>query len=205
MLRKTCALCMAGVLAASTAHAASIGLTLRSDKDPLTLTPGDSITFTVGIEPASVITGYTLDIRYDMGELDFLSASQLVPYFGGAFTPPFSLDPEGTASSDAGSTGLATSDSGRASVLQVSDSVAVGDLFSLTFTAFNPVLDGAPDLTVGILSAVADDISPGLGGSAFTINPDVVQAEVAAVPEPVSLLLVASAAGLLILRRPQRA
>lgn len=205
MPRKMYAYCLAGLLAASTAHAASIGLTLSSDRDPLTLTPGDLITFTVGIEPASVITGYTLDIRYDTGELDFVSATQLVPYFSGAFTPPFTLDPANTASDDAGSSGLATSDSGRASVLQVSDSEAVGDLFSLTFTAFNPVLDGIPDLTVGILSAAADDISPGIGGSAFTINPDVVQAEVAAVPEPVSLLLVAPAAGLLMLRRRQQA
>ena len=205
MPRRMYAYCLAGFLAASSAHAATIGLTLTSDKEPLTLSPGDSIPFTVGVEPLSVITGYTLDIRYDTGELNFLSATQQVPYFSGAFTPPFTLDPASTASDDAGSSGLATSDSGRASVLQVSDSEAVGSLFSLTFTAFNPVLDGIPDITVGILSAAADDVSPGIGASAFTINPDVVHAEVAAVPEPVSLLLVAPAAGLLMLRRGQRA
>ena len=67
----------------SQSQAATIDLVLSSDLDPLTVTGGEQITFTVGITPLEVITGYTLDIRYDQSELDFVSSAQLVPFFMG--------------------------------------------------------------------------------------------------------------------------
>jgi hypothetical protein len=178
-------------LGVSTSHAATIGLTLTSDKDPLTVTSGEMITFTVGMTPSSAITGYTLDIRYDETELSFNTSEQLVPFFGG-FVPPYLLDPATVASSDAGSSGLATSDSGRASVLQTSDSEPVGNLFSLTFTVLDPIADGMDDLMVGILDGAADDINPPLSGSPFTIDPGVVTAQIGAVPVPAAIWLFGS-------------
>jgi hypothetical protein len=185
-------LLLAGSWAMSSAQAATIGLTLSSDKDPLGVSAGESITFTVGMTPVSAITGYTLDIRFDDAELDFDTSEQLVPFFNGAFVPPYTLDPATTASSDAGSTGLATSDSGRASVIQTNDSSPVGDLFSLTFTVLDPVIDGLDDLVVGILDTAADDINPPIGGEPFTIDPAVVSAQIGAVPVPAAVWLFGS-------------
>ncbi len=193
------------MFAVTQSHAVTIGLTLTSDTDPLTVTNGDTITFTVGMTPLEAITGYTLDIRYDSTELDFQTATQLVPFFGGAFVPPFNLDPASTAG-DSGSTGLATSDSGRASVLQVSDSQPVGDLFSLTFTVLTPVSDGLSDLTVGLLNSGADDINPAVGGAAFTIDPDTVSASIGAVPVPAAIWLFGSGLlGLIGIARSKKA
>jgi hypothetical protein len=183
---------LVAALGVSTSHAATIGLTLTSDKDPLTVTSGEMITFTVGMTPSSAITGYTLDIRYDETELSFNTSEQLVPFFSGAFVPPYLLDPATVASSDAGSSGLATSDSGRASVLQTSDSEQVGNLFSLTFTVLDPIADGLDDLMVGILDGSADDINPPIGGDPFTINPNTVSAQVGAVPVPAAVWLFGS-------------
>jgi hypothetical protein len=183
---------IAGVVAlflVSQSQAATIGLTLTSDKDPLTVTAGELITFTVGMTPSSVITSYNLDIRYDDAELDFQSSEQLVPFFEGAFVPPYLLDPATTPSSDTGSSGLATSDSGRAAVVQTSNSEPVGSLFSLTFTVLAPVADGLDDLMVGILDSAANDISPPIGGDLFTIDPDIVTAQIGAVPVPAAAWL----------------
>jgi hypothetical protein len=177
-------------------HAATIGLTLTSDKDPLTVNTGEMITFTVGMTPLEAITGYTLDIRYDLTELDFQTSAQVLPFSSGAFVPPFTLDPAST-SGDASSTGLATSSSGRASVLQAGDSDPAGDLFSLTFTVLAPVSDGLSDLTVGLLNPGADAINPAVGGESFTINPDTVSASIRAVPVPAAFWLFGS--GLLAL------
>ena len=186
---------LACLLAAAPAGAATIGLTLDSDKDPLTVTPGESITFTVGMTPAEAITGYTLDIRYDTNELAFESSNQLVPFFSGGFTPPYTLDPANTAG-DAGSNGLTNSANGRASVLQVSDSDPVGALFDLTFTVLTPANDSEPDLSVGLLDTAADDINPPLGNSPFTITPAMVSAavgtSVSQVPVPAALWLFGS-------------
>ena len=188
------------MLAVVQSDAATVGLTLTNDKDPLTVASGDPITFTVGITPSQSITGYTLDIRYDKTELDFQAAAQLVP-FSGAFVPPFTLDPASTAG-DTGSSGLATSDSGRASVLQVSNSMPVGDLFSLTFTVLTPSSDGLSDLTVGLLNPGADDINPALGVSAFTIDPNTVSASIGAVPVPATFwLLISGLLGLIRIAR----
>jgi hypothetical protein len=181
----------AGLLAVVQAQAATVVLTLSSDKDPLTVTSGETITFMVGMTPEQAITGYTMDIRYDATELAYESSEQLVPFFSGAFTPPFTLDPATTAG-DTGSTGLATSNSGRASVLQISDSDAVGNLFSLTFNVLTPIADGLSDLTVGLLDASADDINPPVGGVPFTITPDRVSAAIGAVPVPAALWLFGS-------------
>jgi len=198
---------LVATLGISTSHAVSVGLTLTPDKDPLTLTIGEAITFTVGMEPESAITGYTLDIRYDDTELDFVSSEQLVPFFGGAFVPPYVLDPATTAG-DAGSSGLASSNSGRASVLNTSDSVLVGNLFSLSFTVRDLFSDGLDDLVVGILDGVADAINPPVSGEAFTINPNVVSAQVgvATVPVPAALWLFGSGLiGLVIITRNRKA
>ena len=196
---------LAATLGFSTSHAATIGLTLSSDKDPLTVSTGEIITFTVGMTPSSAISGYTLDIHYDDTELGFDSSAQLVPFFGGAFVPPYLLDPATTATGDAGSSGLATSDSGRASVLQTADSEPVGNLFSLSFTVLEPIADGLDDLTVGILDATADDINPPLGGDPFTIDPNVVTAQIGEVPVPAALpLMLSGLVGLLSLSRRNR-
>jgi hypothetical protein len=153
--------------------------------------------------PSSSITGYTLDMHYDETELSFDSSEQLVPFFDGSFVPPYLLDPATTASSDAGSSGLATSDSGRASVLQTADSEPVGNLFSLSFTVRDPINDGLDDLTVGILDAAADDINPPLGGEPFTIDPNVVTAQIVPVPAALPLML-SGLVGLLSLSRRKR-
>ena len=191
-------------IAAVPVQAATIGLTLTPNTDPMEVAGGETVTWTVGITPDTVITGYVLDIRYDMSELTYVSAAQLVPFFGGAFVPPFALDP-GTTPGDNGSTGLATSDSGRAGYVGVNDSEPVGPLFSLTFTVNNPPkpFDGLWDLTVGILDATADDISPAVGGAPFDKAVDMVGTSVGTlVPEPSSFLLIASSlTGLLALRR----
>ena len=70
---------IATTLAAVPVQAATIGLTLTPDVDPMIVAGGETITWTVGISPATVITGYTLDIRYDMSELTYIGAEQLVP------------------------------------------------------------------------------------------------------------------------------
>lgn len=180
------------MLAVAQSHAAAIGLTLTPSTDPLLVSAGDTITFSVGMSPSQVITGYTLDIRYDTTEMSFVSASQQVPFFSGALEPPFALDP-GTTAGDPGSSGLATSSSGRASVLQTTNSEPVGDLFNLTFSVTAPVLDGMADLTVGILNASADDINPPIGGSPFDIDPNIVSTSIGAVPIPAAAWLFGSA------------
>jgi len=81
-----CALFVIPLLMPAPTMAANIGLTLTSDEDPLSIPSREQITFTVGITPAEVIAGHTLEIRFDDTELSFLSASQLVPFFGGAFS-----------------------------------------------------------------------------------------------------------------------
>ncbi len=187
MFRRIAFLCVANLLAMGLAHAALIDITLSSDKDPLRVSSGESIIFTLGIDPSEVITGYTLDIWYDTTELDFASSEQLVPFVGGGL-PPFILDPSDTAG-DPGSTGLTTSNSGRASVLQISNSEPVGDLFTLTFTVLDPVADGFDDLKAGIFDLTANDINPSIGGSSFTYVQDVVTAQIAPVPEPTTLWL----------------
>ena len=183
---------VAALVLVSQSQAATIGLTLTPDKDPLTVTAGEIITFTVGMTPSSAITGYTLDIRYDDSELGFESSAQLVPFFGGAFVPPYLLDPANTGTGDASSSGLDTSDSGRASVLQTADSEAVGNLLSRTFTVLDPVADGLDDLIVGILDTAANDINPPLGGEPFTIDPAVASAQVGAIPVPAAVWLFGS-------------
>jgi len=189
---------------ATTASAATIGLTLTSDLNPMSVVSGDVITFTVGINPATSVNGYTLDIRYDTTEMDFLTSAQLLNFFGGAVALPYILDPAVTPG-DPGSTGLATSSSGRAALIGLNASDPAGDLFSLSFTVTNPILDGIDDLTVGILDVRADDINPNVGGSPFTISPNTVGASIASVPEPTSFLLIAAPlAGLLGFRRKVR-
>jgi len=176
----------------SQSFAATIGLTLTSDKDPLTVTAGEMITFTVGMTPSSVITSYNLDIRFDDTELYFLSSEQLVTFFDGALHPPYLLDPATTATGETGSSGLATSDSGRAAVVQTSNSEPVGSLFSLTFTVLEQVADGLDDLMIGILDSAANDISPPIGGDLFTIDPAVVTAQIGTVPVPAAVWLFGS-------------
>jgi hypothetical protein len=206
---------VATALVAAPVQAATIGLTLTSDKDPLTVADGETITFTVGIEnrdvdpatPDVIITGYTLDIVFNTDELvsptdpgppagGVPEAEPLATWLGGV-PFPFLLHPVNTP-------GLTPADgwaSARASVLQTIDSDPLGALFSMTFTVRDPHADGI-DLMVGLLFPPADDISPPLDGEPFTIDPAV--REVAIAPEPTGLLLIAAPlAGLIALRRRQ--
>jgi len=204
----------------TTASAATIGLTLTPSTDPMLVTGGETITWTVGITPATVITSYVLDIQYDMSELTFVNATQLVevefvpgfvaPLGWFEFPDPNDLtkvvpgDPATYPTSEAGSSGLATSSSGRAAIFSLKNSLSTADLFSLTFTVDTPphTIDGSPDLTVGLLDTAANDISPLIGGAPLVISPDTVSASIGAVPEPTSLLLIAAPLmGLLGLRR----
>jgi len=197
---------LAALLAVSPVHAATIGLTLTPDTDPMIVSGGETVTWVVGITPDAVITGYTIDIRYDMAELTYVSAEQLVPFFGGAFVPPFQLDP-GTTPGDMGSTGLASSESGRASYIGVNNSEPVGPLFSLTFMVNVPPqpVDGLWDLTVGILNDTADDINPEVGGDPFDKAVTMVGTSVGTmVPEPASLLLIAAPLARLVALRNRR-
>jgi hypothetical protein len=158
----------------------------------LAVTGGEQITFTVGIAPTdTVITGYTLDVRYDQSELDFVSSAQLVPFFNGGFTKPFFLDPA-TSGADPGDTGLATSDSGRASLIGTDNSDPIGDLFSLTFSVLTPVADGQADLEIGILNTAADDINPPIGADPFDIGTGIVTAEIGVIPVPAAVWLFGS-------------
>lgn len=188
----------------NTSHAISIGLTLSSDLDPLTLSTGDQITFTVGITEETKISGYTLDIRFDSMELAFVSSEQLVPFFEGLFIPPYLLDPAITAG-DAGSSGLASSESGRVAVLTTSNSSPVGDLFSLTFDVHGLINDGLDDLVVGVLDIRADDINPAVGEVPFTFDANVVSVQVSAVPVPAAVWLFGSSLiGLMTARKKQK-
>lgn len=177
------ALLLVGVTTA--AQAMTIGLTLTSDLDPAALNSGDVITFTVGITPASVIAGYTLDISYDMSELTFQSVTQELSFFGGAVKVPFTLNP---------AVDLSGMNTGRASIIGLNNSDPAGALFSMQFAATTGLNDdGLDDLTVGFLNPAADDINPIVGGSPFTVTPNVVSSMVsAAVPEPGSLFLIGS-------------
>lgn len=168
------------------AQAATVGLSLTSDKDPSAVVDGERITFTVGLTPSTAITGYTLDIVYDRAELAFESSVQRAT-FGGP-PPPYFLDPALTAGG-AGSTGLAASSAGRAAVLQVNNSDPLGALLDLTFTVLNPLTDDLADLTVGLLDPRADDINPPLGDPPFDVAPSVVSANVSVVPIPAALWL----------------
>ncbi len=201
-LAMTGALLVSSLLFALPAKAATIGLTITSDKDPLTVVTDDVINFLVGLDLPKVITGYTLDIRYDMTELMFISSAQLVtrdvtiPGVG-TFTVPFDyeLDPA-DEQGDSGSSGLATSNSGRASFLGLEESNPVINLLGLSFKVINPVGDGLEDLLVGILNSGADDINPVQGGDPFIISPDVVSASVGGVstiPIPAAIWLMGSA------------
>jgi hypothetical protein len=207
---------VATALAAAPVQAATIGLTLTSDKDPRTVAAGETITFTVGIEnrdvapatPDVITTGYTLDILFNTDELvdpgdpgppagGVPEAEPLATWFGGVALP-FFLHPVSTP----GLTPAAGWASARASVLQTNNSDPLGALFSMTFTVQNPHPDGI-DLRVGLLAPAADDIGPPIGQPPFTIDPAVLEAAIG-VPEPTSLLLIAAPlAGLIALRRRQ--
>jgi hypothetical protein len=191
ILKLFCAITAVFAVSVSQSHAVTIDLTLASDKDPLMVTSGEQITFTVGITPLEAIAGYTLDIRYDQSELDFISSAQLVEFFGNGTIFPYTLDPATTAG-DAGSTGLATSSSGRAALLSTFNSDPVGALFSLTFTVLTPVADSLADLEIGLLNTAADDISPPIGGEPFDIATGIVSAEIAAIPVPAAVWLFGS-------------
>jgi len=190
-------------LFAGTTQAATVGLTLNSNIDPFNVIGGDSITFTVGMTSPTPITGYTLDIRYDMSELSFVSSSQSLPFFGG-FKPPFTLNPSTTAG-DLDSTGLATSGSGRASLLFPNNSDPIGDLFSLTFNVLNPITDNLDDLTIGILNTAADAINPAFGAAPITLTSNTVSAQISSVPVPAALWLFGSGLmGLVSMARKQK-
>jgi hypothetical protein len=180
--------------------ALSAGLTISPSV--LTLSPGQIFVVTVGLDPAAELQGYTLDIEFDSGELTFIGATQLgsseLASSPGVFEQlPFTIDP---------SNALATGEPGRASVLvapdaagsaQSAQSVVFIDgrtsvpapapvgLFQLQFQATsNLVLDGADDITVGLLDAFASDVTASLrtGGASIPLSP--AQVSVMDVPEP---------------------
>ena len=159
----------------SSGQAVSIGLSLTADQNLTTIGNNETVTFTVGINPPTTITGYTLDILIDSGELIYQSAQELL-----VNSLAFTVNP---------GDGLSTSESGRASLLQLSNIDSATDLFSLTFLTGNVLGDGLPDITVGILDSAADDINKPVGGAPLTIAPDTVSASVGVIPEPTSLIL----------------
>jgi hypothetical protein len=210
---------VATALVAAPVQAATIGLTLTSDKDPLTVADGETITFTVGIEnrdvdpatPDVIITGYTLDIVFNTDELvsptdpgppagGVPEAEPLATWLGGV-PFPFLLHPVTTPATP-GLPPAAGWASARASVLQTNDSDPLGALFSMTFTVRDPHADGI-DLRVGILFPPADAINPPLDGDPFTIDPAMLEVPIH-VPEPTGLPLIAAPlVGLIALRRRQ--
>ena len=187
-----------GVLGAATAGAA--GLTISPSV--LALSPGQSFFVTVGIDTVAEVQGYTLDIQFDAVELTFVGATQLgsseQPSSPGSFEQlPFNVDP----SSD-----LGAGAQGRASVLVAPDQAgsaqsptsivfidgrtnfpapAPAGLFQLEFQATaGLVLDGADDVTVGLLDPTANDVTASLrnGGASVALAPS--QVSLADVPEP---------------------
>jgi len=189
------------LFAAAQVHATTIGLTLSSDKDPATVSNGESITFTVGVDPESVITGYTLDIYYDTAQLEFVSSAELalwevvIPNVGTFGVPVAYLqDPATTGIYGlAGSSGLASSDSGRVSVFQTSDSLPTTDLFGLTFNVVSSVPNGITDLRVGIFDTGYDGVTSPT--DSFTVDPNAVAASIGVVPVPAAGILLLSGIG----------
>lgn len=200
IIKKLSLLFLVATLGISTSHATTVGLTLSSDKDTNMVSSGELITFTVGLTPEVVISGYTLDIQYDRAELGFVSAAQLTPFeLAPSFFFPvgFFIDP---------TVSLMNSDSGRASVLGTSNSAPVGDLFSLTFTVLDIISDDRNDLMVGFLDAAADDINQAVGASKFDYEGEVkVVAQVSNVPVPAAMWLFGSGLiGLVITSRNRK-
>ena len=189
-------------------------ITLTTDVDPGSLTPGQAFEVVVGLDDASELQAYSLGIEFDPDELRFLSARQLtssgISSAPGAYAAQaFDLDP---------SAALAAVSSATASVLrtfaldpdgeQLESSILFADgrttfpspvatpgLFVLAFEATSGLLaDGLPDLRVGrldpALHAVTTSFRTGL--VELDLVPAAATLQVAPVPEPgTSLLLTA--------------
>ncbi len=198
-------LALVGQWAVLPSVALATGLTISPSV--LALSPGQIFVVTVGLDTAAELQGYTLDIEFDSAELDFVGATQLgsseLASSPGAFEQlPFTLDP---------SNALSMGQSGRASVLVAPDAVgsaqslqsivfvdgrtnipapAPAGFFQLQFQATSDlVLDGADDITVGLLDASANDVTASLrtGGVSIPLAP--AQISVMDVPEPSFLAL----------------
>jgi len=194
------ALRLIACLALGPSVATAAGLTLSPSV--VSVSPGQSFVVTVGIDAVTEVQGYTLDIEFDAAELTFLGATQLgsselsaVP--GNFEALAFSVDP---------SAALAQGMPGRASVLVAPDQAgatqsphsivfidgrtnspapAPAGLFQLQFQATQGlVFDGADDLRVGILDALASDVTGSLrnGGASIPLTPALVS--LTDVPEP---------------------
>jgi hypothetical protein len=193
-------LAIAGHWALGAATAGAAGLTISPSV--IAVSPGQSFLVTVGIDTVTEVQGYTLDIQFDAAELSFVGATQLgsseQSASPGSFEQlPFNLDP---------SSALALGGPGRASVLVAPDQAgsaqsptsivfidgrtnfpgpASAGLFQLEFQATaSLVLDGADDVTVGLLDPSANDVNASLrnGGASVALAP--AQVSLSDVPEP---------------------
>ncbi len=151
-------------------QANALNLQLIADKDISTISNGDIITFTVSLSETEVLSGYTLDIRYDPSELEFISSEQRLSPSSLAQSPPSFLLNPALIGGDAGSQGLQTSSSGRASVLMSENSEPSRELMALVFKIKTPVSDDSLDLEVGFFDAKADAINQKIGQSPLSFD-----------------------------------
>lgn len=197
--------------------ALALSFTLTPDVDPTKLRPGDTLTVHVGLDEATELATYTVDVEFDESELSLTGASQIACSIGPGpscdGTPGFFVDPTDPGSAPGTSTARR-----RANAFDVANGMSNDDgltgapsdaLFSLTFTALAGLVeDGDGDLVAGILDETADDLTehPSSTSLADDLMPASTGLGVSLVPEPSTLSLALVGIGALgALRRRGRA
>jgi len=144
---------------------------------------GAFVTYTVALSAATSLNGYDLTVQWDTSELTLTSASQLFPDSLPPDTFAFTVSPLAGTPGDA-----------RTSTVSLT-AFTTTSLFSLTFTAANPVADGLDDVRV-----FADPVNNGNGLSPGTVtldNPTGVGFDVTPAPEPDRAALLLASLGTL--------
>jgi hypothetical protein len=170
-----------GLLFSIPGHAVVIVCTIPPIVIPsayVTYSPGPPPVWGVGVDPTCSVSGFQLDLLYDSSTLNFVSGSDTAPFTGSAPTviSPGDVQFSGTTSSP-----------------------VPGDVY--IFTAEFQAISGnpAPDSETFTIMATGSDFVTEEGG--VTIGPANIQSLSVALPEPSTLLLLASGLGLLSIGR----